>query len=318
VAIAELHFLQEWHDFITALLFHPALPHQLTDIVVEFGNAQYQHIADHFILSDQPESRSALAQIWRYQGWDAPVYEQFFRTVRAVNWMRPANRRIRVLLGAPPFDVPKVRSATDRAFRHWWITPVDAYYGALVEREVLQKGRRALLIAGGGHLLRGLQRNDGPHHVNAATLLVRRHPGQLYVVDTLALPPGQQKDAAGQRLQGTLVQWPRPAVASLTGTWLGATTQRLDDGWINSVADRAVNPAAARYDSQADAILYLGPGEVLTASQPEPTIFQYGGYRKNLERLNPIVSQIDGQREDLVAESLRQAEAPPGWFAQFG
>ena len=36
-----------------------------------------------------------------------------------------------------------------------------------------------------------------------------------------------------------------------------------------------------------------------------------------MERLNPIVSQIDGQPEDLIAESLRQAEAPPYWFSQF-
>src|SRR5579864_1313157 len=70
VAVAELHFLQEWHDFITSLLFHPALPHQLTDIVVEFGNAQYQSIADRFIFSDEPVARPSLAPIWRYQGWD--------------------------------------------------------------------------------------------------------------------------------------------------------------------------------------------------------------------------------------------------------
>jgi hypothetical protein len=318
VGVAELHFLQEWHDFMTRLLLHPALPSTLTDVVVEFGNALYQPIADRFVLGDQPVSRPHLEQIWRYQGWDAPVYEQFFRTVRAVNWMRPAERRIRVLLGAPPMDVPNVHSASDQAFRRWWTTPVDDYYVGLVEREVLGKGRRALLIAGGGHVLRGLQRNDSPRHVNAATLLVRRHPGKLFVVDTIALPPGKQKDAAGRRLQATLAGWPRPALASLAGTWLGATTQRLDGGWINNIADRALSPAAARYDAQADAILYLGPGEALTASQPDPQIFETGPYRKQLERLNPIVSQIDGQREDLVAESLKQAKAPPSWFAQFG
>jgi hypothetical protein len=154
VAIAELHFLQVWHDFVTSLLFHPALPHQLTDIVVEFGNAQYQSVADRFILSDEPVSRPALAPIWRYQGWDAPVYEQFFRTVRAVNWMRPANHRIRVLLGAQAYDVPKVESAADPAFRHWWLDPPDQHYAAVVERDVLAKGRQALPIAGAGHLLR--------------------------------------------------------------------------------------------------------------------------------------------------------------------
>ncbi len=37
VALTERHMLQEWHDFITELLFHPHLPGKITDIVVEFG-----------------------------------------------------------------------------------------------------------------------------------------------------------------------------------------------------------------------------------------------------------------------------------------
>ena len=38
------------------------------------------------------------------QTWDASVYEQFFRRVRAVNWTLPPSKRIRVLLGDPPLD----------------------------------------------------------------------------------------------------------------------------------------------------------------------------------------------------------------------
>jgi hypothetical protein len=138
------------------------------------------------------------------------------------------------------------------------------------------------------------------------------------VIDAVALRPGEQQDAAGRRLQATVASWPRPAVASPAGTWLGATTRALDGNRINGLAGRAINAAATRYDHQADAILYLGPGERLTASHTDPTLFQSGSYRRELERLNPIVSQIDGQHEDLVAESLKEAKAPPGWFAQFG
>jgi hypothetical protein len=47
--------------------------------------------------------------------------------------------------------------------------------------------------------------------------------------------------------------------------------------------------------------LYLGPGETLTASQADPTLFEIGPYYDELERLNPIVSQIDNTHEDLVA-----------------
>jgi hypothetical protein len=315
VGIAELHFMQEWHDFITALLFHPALPAALTDIVVEFGNAQYQQVADRFILGDEAVSRPALEPIWRYQGWDAPVYEQFFRTVRAVNWMRPASQRIRVLLGAQPFDVPRVRNTSDPAFRKWWLDPPDEHYTSVVEQKVLGQRRRALLIAGGGHLLRGIYSDR--KILNVATQLEQRHPGSIYVVDSIALRPGLQQDTAGNRLRTTFAGWPRPSLAVLAGTWLGSVTRSLDGDRINQLSSRAVSAAAARYDRQADAILYLGPGERLTASQADPTLFEHGSYRRELERLNPIVSQIDGQHEDLVAESLKQAKAPPSWFAQF-
>jgi hypothetical protein len=108
VGLCEAHLLQEEHDFFGALLRQRTLPSLINDIVVEFGNALYQPIADRFILGDEPVANAVLHQIWRNTtisggnpGWDAPVYEQFFRTVRAVNWSLPPSRRIRVLLGDP-------------------------------------------------------------------------------------------------------------------------------------------------------------------------------------------------------------------------
>jgi hypothetical protein len=58
-----------------------------------------------------------LRAVWRNttqsprQTWDAPVYEQFYRTVRAVNWARPGGRQIRVLLGDPAIDWVAVADA---------------------------------------------------------------------------------------------------------------------------------------------------------------------------------------------------------------
>ncbi|HWE62787.1 MAG TPA: hypothetical protein VHB98_13820 [Chloroflexota bacterium] len=317
VAIAERHFLQEWHDYITALLFHPSFAGKVTHIAVEFGNAQFQDVADRFILGDKPVARDELAQIWRYLGWDAPVYEQFFRTVRAVNWMQPPSRRVRVLLGNPPYDASKVRSSNDAGFRQWWNETIDAYFAAIVEQEVLRKGGRALLIAGSGHVLRGIHRDGDGAHLDAGAMLAQQHPGKLFVVDNLVLPSGPQKDAAGTRLQAAVAHWPRPSIALLRGTWLGALTQMVDDTWINWGAQRAINAAAARYEAQADAILYLGPAEALSASQADPAIFHWGAYPAQLRRLNPIVSQIDRQQEDLIAESLHWATAGPGWFSLF-
>ena len=97
VALGEFHLCQEYHDFLQALLLHPELPAKLDDIVVEFGNALYQDVADRFLLELEPVSDIELSQIWRNTiggrtYWDAPVYEQFFRTVRAVNRAAPRGR----------------------------------------------------------------------------------------------------------------------------------------------------------------------------------------------------------------------------------
>jgi hypothetical protein len=220
-----------------------------------------------------------------------------------------------VLLGDAPFDHRRVRSLADKAYVLSLNAQRDAQYAAVVEREVLRKGRRALLIAGSGHLLRGLRGDDGEPGVNAASRLVQRHPGALYVIDLLVLPPGVPRDPLAQRTQAAVAGWPRPAVATLAGTWLGATTQATSS-WVNSMAYRASTPAARRYDAQADAILYLGPGEALTASQPDPTLYQSGAYRAELQRLSRLATQA-GVPTDFVADGLKMAEAGPSWFAQF-
>src|SRR5439155_2516113 len=144
VALGERHMIQEMHDLYTALLRHPALPGKIDDIVVEFGNALYQDVADRFILGDRPVARADLAQIWRFTigggvYWDAPVYEQFFRTVRAANWMLPPARRLRVLLGDPPFDHRKVRGVAGKGYFLSMQSQRDAHYAARVEPDVLRK-----------------------------------------------------------------------------------------------------------------------------------------------------------------------------------
>jgi hypothetical protein len=317
VAVGDRHGLQEIHDLLTALLFHPDLPAQLTDIVVEFGNARHQDIADRFVLEGKPVADTDLQQIWRHTLggrvlWDAPAYAQFFRTVRAVNWMRAPERRLRVLLGDPAFDHTKVRGADDKDYVTDLVRQRDAHYARVVEREVLAKDRRALLLAGSGHLLRGIE--DNFNQPNAVTLLEKKHQGKLFVVDPLLLPPGTHRDGLLHRVQAVTADWARPSCALLAGTWLGALKESSKP-WINSMAYRATDAAAARYGAQADAVLYLGPGEALTASRADPAIYRSGDYAAELKRLGQVSSQL-GNPADLVAEGLGLSQAGPGWFAK--
>src|ERR1700751_1935794 len=116
VGIGESHGLQNHHDALQLLLADPRLPEVVDDIVVEFGNARYQDTMDRFIAG-HPVADAELRAVWRNttqsprQTWDAPVYEQFYRTVRAVNWARRGGRQTRVLLGDPAIDWVAVADA---------------------------------------------------------------------------------------------------------------------------------------------------------------------------------------------------------------
>jgi hypothetical protein len=319
VALAERHLLQEWHDFLSALLLHPALPQQLTDIVVEFGNALHQDMADRYLLELKPVAQADLQAIWRYTVggnvlWDAPVYAQFFRTVRAVNLRRAADRRIRVLLGDPPFDHNRVKAPADLAYVRSMSQQRDSHYADVVVRQVLQKNRRALLVAGSAHLLRGLkERGDGDRR-NAAEIMAAQTTEKSFVIDPLILPPDPPGDPLTQRVLANIGNWSAPSLALLKGTWLGATRQSVRP-WINSSAHLAATPDGARYDAQADAVLYLGPGQLLMASQADPSLYIGGDYAEALRRFSKIAAV--GRSTDLAAEGLRRARAGPSWFEQW-
>jgi hypothetical protein len=306
VAVGEMHFLQEWHDFLTALLFHPDLPGQVNDVVVEFGNAKYQDVADRFVLDGQPVANAELARIWRHTLgggvlWDAPVYPQFFRTLRAVNWMRPKANRIRVLLGDPAFDYRKAAGDDGKAYLRTVFNDRDPHYAAVVEREVLGKGRRALLLAGTGHIARNVK-NDRTGQPNAATLLDRKHSGQLFVVLPLVPSPRDPKKAGPADPEQAALGWPRPSLATMAGTSIGERRGPL--------AHRAVDPSAARFRDQADAALYLGPAEELTASRPDPSLYQAGTYADELKQHNEALKRLGLRARDALAF----AQAGPRYF----
>src|SRR5438874_2233888 len=77
--------------------------------------------------------------------------EELFQTVRGVNASLPPARRIRVLLGDPPIEWETVNTPEDH---RKWIEMRDTYPADLIQREVLSKGRKALLTYGQMHFQR--------------------------------------------------------------------------------------------------------------------------------------------------------------------
>lgn len=86
VGVGEIHGLQTHGDALTLLLSDPRLPGVVDGIVVEFGNALYQHTIDRFIAG-HPVADAELRRVWRNtvvsptDTYDEPMYEQAYRTI---------------------------------------------------------------------------------------------------------------------------------------------------------------------------------------------------------------------------------------------
>lgn len=246
VALGDDHGNEQIHAFRLALIREPRFAATVNDIVVEFGSAQYQDVMDRFVEgADVPGE--ILRQAWRnttqpdYE-WDLPIYEQFFRAVRSVNTGLSPARRLRVLLGDPPIDwhaVPQTGLAR-------WVADRDGHAADVIRREVLRKGRRALLIYGGGHL--GRHPADQPSKGRADGLVTQLERDGLARVFTIN--PETHRDL--QTVHPAVTAWPVPSLSMLRGTAMGAAAPA-----------GARNPEV-RMEDQFNAVLYLGPMSAMT------------------------------------------------------
>jgi len=208
VALSEGHQEERGHEFRLSLIRDARFPNAANDILVEFGNSLYQDVIDRFI-DGRPVAYDDLKRVWQdttqaHGIWDVPIYEDFFRSVRAVNATLPAARRLRVLLGDPPVDWKAVRTREDlRRLPDRSSHPAD-----VLIREALARGRRALVIYGAGHLWR--QNLAGP---NLIERLEQRTGEKAFVI--LA-----HTTASLEVLGADPARWPVPSVALTRGSSL--------------------------------------------------------------------------------------------------
>jgi hypothetical protein len=282
VAIGEAHNLQNHHDALETLLSDSRLPGLVNDIVVECGDAFYQPMMDKFIAG-RPVDNADLRRAWRnttvspMSTWDEPVYEQFFRTVRAANAALPPSKHMRVLLGDPPIDWAKVTNVRQiSAFSR------DGFAASIVEKKVLAKGRRALLIYGMVHLFHPVPklRLTG----NLVDLIQQRVSEQTYVIADL-VPVAGDPGGLVRKLSG----YPRNTVIPTDGTWLGS----IDGGNLGAlIVDRhgriTDGLCGVPLGSLIDAGLYLGQPADLTQSYWNPAIFLDPVYWAELQRRNKL------------------------------
>jgi hypothetical protein len=251
VALSEgRHNNDQGHTFRLALVRDPRFAAAVNDIVVESGSAKHQDVMDRFIRGESvPDVQ--LRRAWQDTTaadpvWDVPMYEEFFRAVRAVNQSRPPDRQLRVLLGDPPFEwdgatrEDALRVGSER----------DSYPAELIQREVLAKKRRALVVYGDGHLAR----HPPAGGRNITTRLVAAG-ARIFTIWT------HTSGADLATIEAGVARWLVPAMAMTKGTTVGAAPFSAYRG--------IRGPGDSRMEQEFDAVLYVGPLSTITVRRGE-------------------------------------------------
>lgn len=295
VLFGEMHGNQQEYAWLCQLVNNPAFDDRVDDIVVEFGNARYQDIVDRYIAGDNisvdrvhPAWRNMIASVPPV----SPVYGNFYEAIRQANLAHPGHHHLRLVLGSPPGNWDKIRTTRDLA-------PFEAqreqWYAHVVKTQVLAKHRRALLIMGAGHFLRGFSQSLPDE------LLLQQHR-PVPPVDPSQLGPGfieRSLRAAGANpwlvVLGTNAidghghtdprfdAWHGPAIVSLHNSWVGSLPAQpiLSGGHAP--------PTPVTLAEQADALLYVAPCSALTDAFAPRREIEGTPYGKEIARRDTIL-----------------------------
>jgi hypothetical protein len=302
VTLTDPHGNVQVQTFLLALVSDPRFPEAVNDVVIETASARYQDAIDRFVRGDDVE-RAVLRRAWEDHtvanslGVQA---EELIRTVRTVNASLGEARRLRVIAGDPPIDWDNITSPQDH---RRWIELRDTYPADLVRRQVLDRGRRALVVYGQGHLQRRqIVSNYDMSTWQAQTvvsLLERDHGARIFNIWTLLDPSVELPEG--------VMSWRAPSLALLRGTTPGARdfglySRGLGDGSRFGLEDGRLVPVTRdkwkmmRMEDQFDALLYLGPpASMTTITVPAALCADTDFVRRRLERLTRFGPPVEVQ-----------------------
>jgi len=308
VAMPAAHGQKDIDDLILSLIRDPRFPASVNDIVVECGNVRYQPILDRYIAGDNVPF-TEVQHVWR----DTTVqqmcgasgfYEQLYPLVRSLNQRLPAASRLRIVAADPPIDWSKIRSYQD-------LTPFfdrDGSIASVMEREVLSKHRKALMLFGVFHLLHG----GGPGQGDAVTRYERHYPGRTFVISDLGYyGTGDEPFADAHVPVGA---WPsllrtknsRLGSLSLSSFLPTPLTTDQDCNVIDAFAGKSKSVA-----DQIDAFLYLGPQRTLLVEPLPADIALDHAYRSEwLRRMKLVGLPGPSTLEEVDAQIVSSAADP--------
>jgi hypothetical protein len=308
VAMPQGHGMQDLNNFILSLIRNPGFSEKVNDIEVEFGNSLYQPMLDRYIAGENVPF-TEVQKVWRKTGQPASgasgFVEQFFPLVRALNQKLPPERRVRVLAGDSPVDWDQIKSIDDVVR----LVHRDASIASVMEKEVLSKHRKALMLFGTFHLMHGTGSS-------AVSLYEKDYPNHTFVITELGIFDTDLPTLSSSRL----ATWPIPSLALAKGTWLGALDLghfipppiRIDekDCKVQSEFPKLLQKPM---EDLVDAFLYLGPQDLRLKEKIPADIVLDDTYRTELQRGGAMLGFPDAASEtpnEFDRQIVKTAEDP--------
>jgi hypothetical protein len=310
VAMPEAHGMKDVDDFILALIRDPSFPNKVNDIEVECGNSLYQPVLDRYIAGEDVPF-TEVRKVWRNTTQSmcgqSGFFEQFFPLVRAINQKLPTTKRLRVLAGDPPIDWEKVKTSEEaRKFLDRGPSIVS-----VMEKEVLSKHRKALMLFGTFHLLHGTDSDVSTYE--------KVYPHLTFVISDLGVYDTNQRVGS----ISPFASWPNPSLALTKGTWLGALSlSDISPPLFNIDVDSETCKVQIAFppemqkpmETLVDAFLYLGPQE-FRLSEPMPAdIALDADYMAELRRREALIGLPPGEspksQKEFSGEIVPEAQNP--------
>ena len=304
------HGLKDLDDFILALLRNPAFPQKVNDIVVECGNSRYQATLDRYIGGENV-SFAEVQKVWRNTTQSmcgtSAFYEQLFPLIRTINQALPGTKRLRVLAGDSPVDwdqltARNIANAPEEFFDR------DGNIASVMEKEVLPKHRKALMLFGTMHLM------HAPYG-GAVTRYEKHFPNVTFVISDLTFFQSGRTGLPRKRFTA----WPAPSLALAKSTWLGALDMSYFfpppvwfDKDCNVLNEFPKEDLRTRMEDLVDAFLYVGPSELALREQIPADIALDADYMKELRRRELLEGDPDAStmtakeyEQDIVGAAER-------------
>jgi len=260
------HGNEQGAAFRTKLYRDPRFQAVVNDIVVESGNGRYQAMMDRYIAGEAvPEKELRRAWLETTQPndvWDRDIYAEMFRTLREINEKLPKEKQLRVLLGDNPYPSDAANPGARRGRS-------DAFPAELIEREVIAKKRKALIVYGEMHFLRRIPPPMPNQPAGTIVGLLETAGVKVFSIWTFT---GLGEDLS--TLQPDIATWKKPSLTLIKNTPLGTAPFPfyLPKGSVMTMRPGPNGPIMVDLgeaiggvmQEQFDAVLYLGPKSEIT------------------------------------------------------